>query len=265
MFARTSHIAGVTQIAIGVALSVMLIPFGAGAGMRSYAEAALPGNIRGIRIHYEYDRAAYFPPGWLEEPINCQGSQVDLNEAQRAVPLIEEFAAVYSAAVLRDHLTDIYLLGSLQCYGKIYGGTNSTSSIYIRVSSESEGYDAHYLLSTMHAEFSSILWRSHNFPVEAWGSLNPRGFEYGNDPVAVLEQPGITDKPSQDLFCGGFLTRYGTSDPEDDFNDYAGAIFVQPEELCHYRSECKGIADKAWMAIEFYRSVDPGIKVPACN
>ncbi len=265
MSAKTAQIAGMTQIAIGVALSVMLIPFGPGAGIQSHALAALPGSIRGIRIHYDYDRVTFFPPSWLASPVNCQGSQVEAIEAERVVPLIDKFAAVYSPSTLREHLTDIYLLGSLECFGKTYGGTNSTSSIYIRVGAENEGYDAHYLLSTMHAEFSSILMRSHNFPVDAWESLNPRGFHYANDPVSVLEQPGITDKPAPALFCGGFLTQYGTADAEDDFNDYAGAIFVDPEQLCEYRSECKGIADKAWMAIEFYRSLDPGVKVPSCN
>ncbi len=172
---------------------------------------------------------------------------------------------MYTASTLQAHLTDIYLLGSLECYGKTYGGTNSTSAIYIRVSPESEGYDAHYLLSTMHAEFSSILWRSHDFDLEAWQSLNPRGFHYPNNPVAVLEEPGITDRPSPGLFCGGFLTQYGTADPEDDFNDYASALFVDSDKLCEYRTECKGIADKAWLATQFYKSVDPGVKIPACG
>ncbi len=265
MNARTSPIAGLTQIVVGVALSVMLLPFGPGAGFEARLSPALPDNIRGIRIHYDYDRSTYFPASWLAEPVNCQGTQVDLTEAERLVPLIQEFAAVYSAPTLREHLTDIYLLGSLECYGKTYGGTNSTSSIYIRVSPTSEGYDAHYLLSTMHSEFSSILWRSHDFDVSAWESLNPPGFAYPNDPVSMLEQPGITDRPAAGLFCGGFLTQYGTADPEDDFNDYAGAIFVEPQELCEYRAACKGIADKAWLAIQFYKTVDPGVKVPACG
>jgi len=265
MSSRRFHTRRINELVLGVMLSMFMIPLGWGGSSGPWNSTALPGTIRGIRIHYEYDREASFPASWLESPINCEGSQVEISEAERVVPLIEEFAVTYGDSTLHDHLTDIYLLGSLSCYGKMYGGTNSTSAIYIRVSPESQGYDAHYLLSTLHAEFSSILWRQHRFPIEEWQGMNPPGFEYANDSVAVLDVPGITDQPSPEMFCGGFLTRYAASDLEDDFNEYAGAIFTEPKQLCEYRVRCKAIADKAWLASEFYKMIDPGVKVPSCQ
>lgn len=265
MSAIRFHRRRVHELLLGMMLSMFLVPVGWGGSLGPWASADLPPTIRGVRIHYQYDRAAYFPSSWLESPTNCQGSQVEIPEAERMVPLIEEFASTYSQSTLHGHLTDIYLLGSLRCYGKEYGGTNSTSAIYIRVDHASEGYDGHYLLSTLHAEFSSILWRQHSFPTGEWQAMNPPGFEYSNNAVTVLGQAGITDKPAPELFCGGFLTRYAASDLEDDFNEYAGAIFVESQELCEYRVRCKAIAAKAWLAIEFYKSVDPGIKIPACK
>jgi hypothetical protein len=54
------------------------------------------------------------------------------------------------------------------------------------------------------------------------------------------------------------------SDLEDDFNERAGAIFVEPKEICRYRIKCRATADKAWLTVEFYKSVDPAISVPSC-
>lgn len=265
MRAKSFRIRRWSRLVLGAALSVFMIPLGWGGSPKLWARASLPAAIRGIRIHFEYDRTRFFPRSWLQPEINCQGSQVQPTEARRAIPLIEQFAAAYGDESLQEHLTDIFLLGSLECYGKTYGGTNSTSAIYLRVGTEAEGYGAYFLLSTLHAEFSSILWREHDFPNEAWLALNPPGFEYSNNPIALLEQAGITEQPSRDLFCGGFLTRYGAADLEDDFNEYAGAIFVEPQELCQYRVKCKAIADKAMLAVQFYKSVDPAIKVSGCG
>jgi hypothetical protein len=265
MSAHRLRLRRTVELLLGMALTVFMIPIGLGVSPGPWVSAALPSTIRGIQVHYEYDRATVFPGSWLKPPVDCEGSQVPASDAKRIVPLIREFASVYGASTLHDHLTDIYLLGSLECYGKTYGGTNSTSAIYLHVGSEHDGYDAEYLLSTMHAEFSSILLREHVFPTEEWEAMNPPGFEYLNNAVSMLDEPGISEKPSPELFCGGFLTRYGASDLEDDFNEYAGLIFVEPKELCQYRIKCKAIADKAWLATEFYKAVDPTIKIPSCK
>lgn len=246
-------------------LFLVVIPVTARESVLPQAKSGLPDRIHGIRIHYDYDRELVFPKSWLEAPINCIGTQVEMSEAERAAPVIDEFASAYDDYVLRDHLTDIYLLGDLQCYGQPYGGTNSTSALYLRVGIESQGYDAQHLLSILHAEFSSILQRNHAFPSEEWKALNPAGFQYNNNAIQVLDEAGITDRPSRGLFCGGFLSRYATSDLEDDYNEYAGWIFARTDELCRARSECPAIEAKTQLALRFYKSVDPNMALPECG
>ncbi len=246
-------------------LFLVVIPVTArGSGLRQ-ATSELPDRIRGIRIHYQYNREAVFPKSWLEAPIHCMGAQVERSEAERTVPVIEEFASAYDDFVLREHLTDIYVLGDLQCYDQPYGGTNSTSALYLRVGTERQGYDAPHLLSILHAEFSSILLRNHAFPGEEWTALNPASFQYNNNAIQVLDEAGITDRPPEALFCGGFLSRYATSDVEDDFNEYAGWIFTRTDELCRARSECPAIEAKTQLALRFYKSVDPNMALPECG
>ena len=236
-----------------------------GMKVASGAPGSRPGMIKGIAIHYLYDRGEFFPEAWLESPIDCGGGQIELSEAERVVPLIEVFAAAYDPAVVEKNLTDIYLLGDLHCYGHPYGGTNSTASIYLRVGTRAEGYTDRVLLAILHEEFSSILFRNYHFPVETWKDLDGNDFEYPNDSIDILDQPGLkTDAPNE-MLERGFLTRYASSSLENDFNEYAGWMFVWPDRLCDYGSLYQTVQKKATMVNAFYLSIAPNMETWSCE
>lgn len=194
-----------------------------------------PEQIQGVEVHYTYERQQFFPTAWLTADVNCLGTQVGAADAGRAVPLIEQFLAAYDRAVIQNNLTDIYLLGDLRCYGQPYGGTNRTSSIYLRVGTRSSGYTDRIVLATMHEEFSSIRFRKYVFPGAAWQSLND-GYRYPNDSTVILDEPGLRSTAQEYLLARGFLTSYAASSMENDFNEYAGWLFVWPDQLCGYSS-----------------------------
>ncbi len=224
-----------------------------------------PSKIKGINIHYDYDPQEFFPEAWRTDVIDCGGAQVDLAEAGRVVPLIERFATAYQPEVLQKNLTDIYLLGDLYCYQHPYGGTNSTSAVYLRVGTRAEGYTDRVLLATLHEEFSSILLRNYGFSADTWIRLEGDGFEYPNNSVDLLDEPGLKADPSRDLLEAGFLTLYAASSLENDFNEYAGWIFVWPDRLCDYGSHYPLIRRKAAMVSDFYRSIDPQMETWGCD
>jgi putative zinc-binding metallo-peptidase len=218
-----------------------------------------PATVQGIAIHYQYDRRRFFPSAWLADPIDCGGAQLDASEAERAVPLIEEFAGSYNPTTLHANLTDIYLVSELHCYGEPYGGTNSTSSLYIRVGKRAEGYTNQVVLATLHEEFSSILFRKYTFPKQAWQQIAGDDYEYPEDWVEVLGQEGLMVEPPAGFLARGFLSRYSETSMENDFNEYAGWIFVWPDWLCEYASRYPAIEHKARLAVEFYHSIDPEV------
>jgi hypothetical protein len=224
----------------------------------------LPGTVKGIVIHYQYEPSRFFPEEWLQDPIHCDGAQVDLSEAQRVIPLIEDFASAYDPRTLDINLTDIYLLSELRCYGKTYGGTNSLSALYIKVGSRERGFTDPFLLALLHMEFSSILMRNYTFPAEEWAAINEQDFVYAENAVEIVEQEGLED-PAPEYLEQGFLNRYATTSLENDFNEFVSWLFVQPEELCRLRIEYEKIEQKSDLAMQFYASVDPTIEWPVCR
>ena len=243
----------------------LLISIWAGAKVAAPEPASKPGEIKGIGIHYLYDREQFFPAAWLIDPLDCGGAQVDLAQAERVVPLIESFAAAYEPEVLQQNLTDIYLLSDLHCYQHPYGGTNSTSSIYLRVGTRTGGYTDRNLLALLHEEFSSILLRKYNFRASVWQEFDSEEYEYPNNSIEILDQPGLKADAPEELLQRGFLTRYAASSAENDFNEYAGWIFVWPDRLCDYGTKYPAVQKKATMVSAFYLSIDPKMERWGCE
>jgi hypothetical protein len=224
----------------------------------------LPSQVQGIVVHYTYDPEAFFPPEWLSEPARCQGRQVDLSDAARVVPLIDEFASTYGIDFLRSNLTDIYLFGELQCYGKSLGGTNAQSSLYIKIPPQSQGFTDSFLLSTLHAEFSSILLRNYRFPYSEWEEANPAGFAYAENPFQVVEDPDQL-APTEELLLAGFLSPIAATSLENDLNRIAFSVFTGGKAFCEQAERYPRIALKVELATRFYRSVDPEIRLVSCE
>ena len=132
----------------------------------------------GVQVHYLYDRNTYFADDWREAPVKAEGKQIDLGEALRTLPIVEAFLAGYPKAVLAENLRDVFLVLSMSFYGQEFGGTSSADGVYITNDGENEGYTRQYLESTMHDEFSSILFRNYDFPQAEWGQVNERGWKY---------------------------------------------------------------------------------------
>jgi putative zinc-binding metallo-peptidase len=258
-------IIALSEFVLIASMAALLVPGWTGMKIALAAPEGRPGMIKGIAIHYLYDRAEFFPSAWLEAPVDCGGGQVDLSEAERVVPLIEVFAAAYDPSFIQKNLTDIYLLGDLHCYEHPYGGTNGISSIYLRVGTRADGYTDRVLLATLHEEFSSILFRNYDFPKETWKSLEGNGYEYPNDSIEILDQPGLKADASDEMLERGLLTRYAASSLENDFNEYAGWMFVWPDRLCDYGSLYEAVERKATLVNAFYRSIEPNMETWSCE
>jgi hypothetical protein len=156
--------------------------------------------------------------------------------------------------VIRSHLEEIYLLRWLEWRGKRAGGTNVGNSIYIA----NDDYRQGYVLELLHSEFSSRLFHRYPFPEEQWKRINGEDFEYYGSGWDMLGQADLM-KGGPELWAEGFVVKYGKSSMINDFNMIVRGLFVDMhdrfDELC--RSYPK-IRAKRQLAVEFYRSIDPG-------
>ena len=222
------------------------------------AEIEFMARAYGVRVHYGYSREGFFPRAWREKAGYVHGRQASLNQVLKALPVIQEFLAAYPTEVVADHLTDVFLLGRLEMMGHPIGGTYGPSWLYVLVSPR---LSEKTLLSTLHHEFSSILMRRHPFPAREWEQANEPGWKYAGgsrNMIEEIESEGKSHQPlSADLFSRGFLTSYGQSCVEDDFNVYGSWLFTRRQELNSLAEQYPRIRKKRDLCVRFYQSLSP--------
>lgn len=218
-------------------------------------------NKYGIEILVSGD-PGFFPSEWLLPPISARSSELSQKQAKRFSSLLEKALLRYPFKVISENLNGIALSKSLSFYDVKYGGTNSTSTVYLSSKGKKFGYSDSYLISIFHHEFSSILLRNYSFPREKWLSSNPADFEYKyenygrNAGVEAIKHEKELLNGSEELYQKGFLTQYSVSGFEEDFNMYSATILTKPEEFKAQMNKYEAIKRKFNIWLDFYNSID---------
>ena len=205
----------------------------------------------GIPIHQNYRLADHVHSSWLQAPISAEAKQIDARLIPQMRVVLDRFLNRYPRDVLKRNLSGIYVAKTLTFYGKRYAGTNSRRQIFV----SNDDYPTGYVLEILHAEFSSILMRNHSFPKSDWRAVNAADFRYSEAAVAALDDSDPYARDDE-LLRAGFLTRYGQSTIENDFNQYAVWLFTKPDELERLASLHPRVQAKRAKALAFYRSID---------
>jgi hypothetical protein len=104
----------------------------------------------------------------------------------------------------------------------------------------------------IHHELSSLIWNSVLDLPARWRALLPSGWSDAQDNAEALRsaEPGAAD-PDR-----GFLSPYGATTAENDFNVYAETVFTEPARLAALAKSHELIAQKMALLIDAYTSVD---------
>jgi hypothetical protein len=218
-------------------------------------------NKYGIEVLMS-DDPGFFPKEWLLPPISAKSSGLSEKQAIRFPSLLEKALSSYPFKVISKNLNGIALSKSLGFYDIKYGGTNSTSMVYLTSKGKSFGYSDSYLISIFHHEFSSILLRNYPFPRKKWLSSNPDNFEYKYENqgksagVEAIKHEKELLTGSDELYQKGFLTQYSVSGFEEDFNMYSATILTNPKEFKAQMNKYEAIRRKFNIWLDFYNSID---------
>jgi hypothetical protein len=207
----------------------------------------------GVRVHITYDRDKFFPTKWKSAPISAQGSQIRSDGAMQILQTVAAFLSMYPSEVYMNNLHNIYLLNSLTVYGLEYGGTNSRDAIYVVGRGGGNGGDE-FLSATLHAEFSSILFRNYHFPKEEWSRVNDSNWKYAGKGTDLLGQGSLYDQ-TDDLFRRGFVRVYGQASIEEDVNMYVFSAIYRPSSFGRAASTHKKVRQKLEILIRFYEKL----------
>lgn len=161
----------------------------------------------------------------------------------------------YDSLLIARFAKKIYIVERLKLFNKEIAGTfeSEDGSLYL-MGAFLGGVPRH--ATVFHHEFSSLLlysYFSEDF-FQKWTKLNPDGFNYYTD-----KNPGSNSLDGQIYFSGhltfynkGFVTGYGTTNFENDFNTFFELMMGDPVLLSKLESKYPAIRKKAKLLRKFY-------------
>jgi hypothetical protein len=200
-----------------------------------------------------------FPEAWRTPSVSPEGRALPEDQIERARSILSKGLAKYPPGVLEANLKTVYVLAELRYRDVITSGTNSRNCVYLKLGGEKAGFTATHVEGVFHAEFSSILLRNHPdfLDAKAWREANPAGFKYLGDGVEAVKQGKVGGRYREELLEKGFLSEYGCSTLENDFNGMAVRLFTGDASLWAVADQYPRIKRKLELALAFYGKLDP--------
>lgn len=221
--------------------------------------AAALGKQHGLRIEYGSPETFFVPP-YTPRDAALQGGQVIAAETAampRALDGIEAALALYPLGFVKTLCQAIFVCGGLTLDGARAGGTFGPAWL-ILVAAErlGEGGIFDTCRIGVHHELSSLVWRHLPDLAVRWALLMPPGWVSARDNAEALGQVQSQPEERDD----GFLSAYGATTIENDFNVYAETAFDAPARLLAAADRSKLAASKAACLLDAYCRLDPRFK-----
>lgn len=172
--------------------------------------------------------------------------------------ILQKALEKYPTAVIKSYLKSIYFSAEIDHDGLRYGGTYDPFRRIIYLVDDGEKNDDQ-AMSTFHHEFSSLLLKSHSFWIDPWTDHNPKDFKYFDDIYTSWkeEEKARKDFTDEDCYEIGFITNYGLTNFENDFNEYSEMIFTYPEKFKKIMNQYPRVRGKFRVWLGFYQKIDP--------
>jgi len=192
-------------------------------------------------------------------PRNGKAIQIENFEIARFSKLLPLVLQQYPAGLLGKNIRAIKLSKNLEFFGVIYGATNTVDVIYLSSDGRNNGYTDSYIKQGFHHEFSSILIRNYNFPVQQWMDANTPDFRYlvALDKVLESTDKDLNLKGEEQYYQNGVIAKYSYTNYENDFNLFAQMVFNEPDRLKELVNKYPIIKKKYLIVKEFYLSISP--------
>ncbi len=200
--------------------------------------------------------AGFHVPPWGPADAVIEGGRavpVDLADMPPALDGIEASLPIYPPGFYAKLCKAIFFCGGLTLDGAAAGGTCGPAWI-ILVANRLHGDGGIYETARLgvHHEFSSLVWAVHPELPGTWSRLLPAGWTPARDNAEAL---AAADSGLAAL-ADGFLSPYGATTAENDFNVYAEMIFTSPGRVRDWARAYPVVARKAALLTSAYKRLD---------
>lgn len=224
------------------------------AGRRRAGDVAQQQGVRivlyGLSPDHENGLAARLP-----DLLGGAVTAVEPGALSWALDGMEQALGVYPHGFYGRHCTTLFVCGSLTLDGRPAGGACVAGNDWIVLAAPMErGRDTVEMTCRLgiHHEFSSIVWsRTLTLPGR-WEALVPPGWASAESNRVALD---VADDPPPPPTTG-FLSAYGATTLENDFNTYAEQIFTEPARLLELAQGHHLIAAKLALVLDTYIDLD---------
>jgi hypothetical protein len=220
------------------------------------ARAARLSKQHSIRIEFGAPDTFFTPPYGPADAVRpwLQAEQADPRAAGVALEGVEAALQAYPPGFVDKMIDAIFICGYLRMSGVQAGGTAGPAWIILSAPSQ-ESRSSIKLTAELgvHHELSSFVLRWNPQTIERWAAIGARAPDAVTDPGQALRKgDGVAPDPST-----GFLTAYGATNPENDFNIYSEKIFTEPQSLGSIASTHAIIRRKLTFVLEAYLDAEP--------
>jgi hypothetical protein len=217
--------------------------------------AARLSREHGVLVRFGNPHGFYTPP-YGPSDARLEGAEMEPANPENVAPAldgIEESLRKYPPGFVKGVAHGIFICGRLRFQGVDAGGTVGPAWIVLVAPSfiDHPSIRLTNLLGVHHELSSLVLARSPSNSAR-WAALSPSGWAFADDQKSSLRRADHSDPPPST----GFLSAYGATTPENDFNVYAEKMFTEPESVAQLARANPVIARKVTFVIASYAAID---------
>lgn len=213
----------------------------------------------GIEIGYGEPASFWVEPYTAEDALapGLAMQAVDTHSALIAMDGIEAALQQYPRGFVSRFVSAIFICGELRMGGARAGGTAAPAWIILAAPPDI-GDEAIRLTAYLgvHHELSSYVLRQDASTMETWAAFAPRAARFVPEANAALARQ---NDPEPDP-AEGFLSAYGATNAENDFNVYAEKIFSEPQDVLDLARRYPLVERKLDFVLATYAALDPRLQ-----
>jgi hypothetical protein len=213
-------------------------------------------QVHGIKVGYGAPVDFWTPP-FKPEDATAPGVSMQpaaVKDVAIALNGIDAALAEYPPGFVAHLINAIFICGELRMGGMEAGGSAGPAWIILAAPSHfgAEGIRFGSLVG-IHHELSSFVLRVNPSTRAQWAEFAPADWNFVDEAGGALRR---ADSPAPSMETG-FLSAYGATNLENDFNVYAEKMFMEPDNLTRLARQHSLIRRKLEFVRATYVAIDP--------